>query len=400
MREQFFVTCAPHVEAVLHDEVRALKLAHVERQVGGVYFEGTLVDAGRANLWLRTAVRVLMRVARFQAADGDALLAGAREVAWERFLAPEGSLAVQAHARESALDHSLFVEQRVKDAICDRFRARTGTRPSVDKDEPDLSVVAHLYRDRCTLLVDTSGESLHKRGWRRDQGRAPLSETLAAAVVLLSGWDRRAPLLDPFCGSATLLVEAACLALGRAPGSFRTAFGFERWPSFGAERSAWERERAAARPAPAPLRLLILGSDSSARALAGARANLAAAGLAESVQLAEADARDFAPRRGWNGWIVTNPPYGRRLKGPSRLDGVDPGDTTAADGRRMQGPGDELAELYADFGRALRERCHGYHAAVLSGNPRLADRLGIDWRARLPLLNGALECELLLTQLG
>jgi 23S rRNA G2445 N2-methylase RlmL len=213
-REIFFASCAPGIEPVLHEEARALRLAKVERQVGGVRFEGTMRDAWRANLYLRTAIRVLLRVARFEARDTDALYAGVSRVDWSRFLRTDGTFVVDARTKESALDHTLFVEQRVKDAVVDQFRSRSGRRPAVDKESPDLGISVHLFRDRCTVMVDTSGESLHKRGWRRFQGRAPLAETLAAAIVMLSGWDRRSPLLDPFCGSGTILIEGALLAGG------------------------------------------------------------------------------------------------------------------------------------------------------------------------------------------
>jgi 23S rRNA (guanine2445-N2)-methyltransferase len=374
-REAFFVTCAPGVEGVLHEEIRGLKLAKVERQVGGVYFEGTLEDAWRANLWLRTAVRVLMRVGRFQATDADALYRGVQEVDWTRFLAPEGRLIVSAHSKESALDHTLFIEQRSKDAIVDPFRARGGPRPSVDKEDPDLGVHVHLVRDRCTVLVDTSGESLHKRGWRRFQGRAPLAETLAAAVVLLSRWDRRAPLLDPFCGSGTLLVEAALLAGNLAPGSFRKRFGFERWPGHDAAGWARLRELAAARAVGTP-KLVVRGSDSDSAMLTGARENLESAGLTERVELELADARQFRPRRGWNAWIVTNPPYGERV-----------GDERA------------LEQLYGTFGENLREHCAGSHLALLCGSPTLVAALGLPRAERLRLLNGPIECELVRAEL-
>src|SRR5262245_2638621 len=185
-RSVFFVTCARGVEPVLHAEAKALRLAKLERQVGGVRFEGTRADAWRANLLLRTAVRVLERRARFSAPDADALYAAAREVPWERWLAPEGSLAVQAQSSESVLDHTQFLEKRVKDAVVDRFRAATGTRPAVDREDPDLRIHLHLWRDRATLSLDTSGEALHRRGWRVHQGRAPLAENLAAALAALA----------------------------------------------------------------------------------------------------------------------------------------------------------------------------------------------------------------------
>ncbi len=374
-RHSFFVTCAPGVEPALHAEMRALRLAKVERQVGGVYFEGTLADAGRANLWLRAAVRVLLRVTRFACGDEDALYRGAHEVEWERFLAPEGTLAVTAHARDSELFHTGFVAQRVKDAVADRFREQSGKRPSVDKDDPVLGIHAHLVKNRCTLLADTTGPSLHKRGWRRAQGRAPLAETLAAATLHFSGWDKRSPLLDSFCGSGTILVEAALLASGRAPGAFRERFAFERWP--GHDARAWQAARNEARDAGAtPRRLILRGSDVDPARIEDARANAEAAGVADAIALEVADARDFAPKPGWNAWIATNPPYGERV------------------GREK-----ELVAVYRAFGDRLREHCAGYRLALFAGNRRLASELGIEPDERIALRNGALECELLLAEL-
>ena len=369
-RITFFATCAPGIEPVLHEEARALKLARLERQVGGVRFEGTMQDAWRANLWLRTAIRVLRRVDRFQARDADELYQGVGAVDWKRFLAPEASLAVDAQSKESSLDHTRFVEQRTKDAIVDQLRAGEA-RPSVDRDDPDLRVHVHVFRDRVTLSVDTSGDSLHKRGWRRFQGRAPLAETTAAAMVQLSGWDRRSPLVDPFCGSATLLIEAGLLAAGIAPGSFRRSFGFERWPGHDAAGFARVRAEAQAERR-VPRKLRLLGMDASPDALEGARANVAHASLAELVELGVGDALDWTPRPGWNAWIVTNPPYGERVGVPS-----------------------ELLGLFAALGAKWREQARGYHLALLSGNPDLTRALAFPGAKKVGLKNGSLDCELL-----
>lgn len=374
-RSSYFVTCAPGIEPLLHGELKALRLPRVERQVGGVYFEGSPEDAMRANLYLRTAVRVLRRVARFEALDADALYAGVSRVEWQPFLRPGGTMLVAAHSRDSQLDHTLFVEQRTKDAVVDQLREGRGDRPAIDKDAPDLLVHAHLFRDRCTLLVDTSGASLHKRGWRVYQGRAPLAETLAAAVLLSSGWDRRAPLVDPFCGSATLLIEAALLAADHAPGLFRSRFAFEGFADFDRKKWALLRREAEQR-IQFPPRLQLVGSDRSAEAIAGARENLDAVGLAKRIELRVGKAEEFAPRRGWNGWIVTNPPYGERV-----------------------GEGEDLVSLYRRFGGRLRENCEGYHLALLSGNPELVQALGMKFESRKALVNGALECELVGAQL-
>ena len=172
---------------------------------------------------------MLRREARFECPSESAVDEGVGSVDWSAFIEPTGTLWVDAQTKDSVLDHSRYLQQRVKDVIVDQVRAADGTRPSVDRDTADVRVHLHLYRDRATLSVDTSGASLHRRGWRNSQGRAPLAETLAAACVLRSGWDRRGPLLDPFCGTGTLLVEGAMIAAGMAPGLSRERFGFETW---------------------------------------------------------------------------------------------------------------------------------------------------------------------------
>ncbi len=367
-RESFFVTAAPGTEPLLHAELAELRLAKLERQVGGCYFEGTLTDALRVNLWARTAVRVLMRVARFDAPDEDRLHAGVEAVAWERFLGPEGSLAVDARASQSALDHTLYIAQRTKDAICDRFRTRHGTRPNVDREEPDLAVHVHLSRDRCTLLVDTSGPSLHKRGWRRAQVRAPLAETLAAALVLHSPWDRRQPLVDLFCGSGTILIEAALIAANHAPGLFRERFAFERFPEF--DPAAWQALQAAARAAVRPTpKLVLLGRDRDPRAIKATLANAEAAGLADRIHLEVGEALDFEPRPGWNAAYISNPPYGERI-------------------------GRDLPALAHALGTHLTEKARGSHVTLLI--PRGASpHFALPNAKEHPTLNGGIECSFL-----
>jgi 23S rRNA G2445 N2-methylase RlmL len=319
---------------------------------------------------VRTAVRILMRVARFRAEDDVQLYDGVRAVDWSRFLRSDGVLVVDAHTNQSALDHTRFVEQRVKDAVVDQFREHGGGRPSVDREHADLGIYAHLYRDRCTLSVDTSGDALHKRGWRQHQGVAPLAENLAAALVLMSGWNRRAPLLDPFCGTGTVAIEAALIASNTAPGLFREerGFGFERWPDHDAR--AWRRERELAwGESERPRKLRILGSDASPERIADANDNQDGAGLDGWIEFEPGDALDFAPRKGWNGCIVSNLPYGERV-----------------------GRGQDVERLYRDFGRILRERCEGYDVTLLCGDERQARALGLANAEVTPLVNGGLEC--------
>ena len=368
-RRTFFATCAPGVEPLLHAEARELGLARLERQVGGVRFEGTLHDAWRANLWLRTAVRVLLRLSRFEAPTEEALYEGVAAEDWSRWLGVEGRLWIDAQTRDSALDHSRYLAQKVKDAVVDQLRTPAGARPQVDREAYDLRLHLHLYRDRATLSVDTSGESLHKRGWREHQGRAPLAETLAAAVVLASGWDRRAPLLDPFCGTGTLLVEGGMLAAGLPPQALRPRFAFEALPGHDARAGAGLREDARGAAAP-PRKLQLVGCDAEAARVEETRVHLARVGLAELARVEVADARTFTPRPGWNAWVASNLPYGERVGGAGAVD------------------------LARAFGARLREACGGYHAGLLVGSAAQADALGLPGAGRATLVNGGLACEL------
>lgn len=370
-RHLYFVTCAPGIEPMLHHELTALRLARVERQVGGCVFEGSERDCVRANLHLRTAIRVLRRLKRFEAHDEAALYSVAREIEWEHLIGPDASLVIDAQSRDSELNHTRYVEQLVKDAIVDRFRAQTGERPSVDKDDFDLRVHVHIARNRVTLSIDTSGHSLHRRGWRLHQGRAPLSETSAAGIVLHSGWDRRAPLLDPFCGSGTILIEAALIASNTAPGIFRKQFGFERWLTNNPVIIEHEREKAR-KEVKMPRKLSILGWDSDGGRIEEARENIESAGMQDIVKVEQAPARDFAPRRGWNAMIVTNPPYGERV-----------GDVR------------QLLPVYREFGQTLREHCSGSCLVLLSGNEELAGELGFRSALSLGIKNGPIDCELI-----
>ena len=375
-REIFFASCSPGLERALLSEARALKLGRPEGQPGGVEFTGTIEDAWRANLELRTASRVLLRLARFPAPDKDALYRGAAAVPWERFLRPDGTFIVHARTVRSAIDNDMFLAQRTKDAVADVFRERHGRRPSISKDKPDVRIHVRLNQDRCMLLVDTSGEPLFKRGWRKYQGLAPLRETLAAGVVLSSGWDRRAPLLDPFAGSGTILVEGALIAAGIPPGIFREDFAFERWP--GHDAAEWQAlKKTAAEKGMLPKKLRLVGSDLDGSAVRGARENFEAVGLTDRIEMTRANVADFAPRKGWNATVVTNPPYGERI-----------GKVAA------------LRQVYRQFGRALKEHCEGYTVAILCGRPELAREIKLTAAAQYPLKNGGLDCELWVAGLG
>ena len=358
------------MEPLLFQEVRDLRLPRAEQQVGGVYFEASPHDAWRANLELRTAIRVLRRLARFTAPHADALYAGVQEIDWSSWIGLDATFAIEAQTRDSQLDHSMFVGQRTKDAIVDQLRERHGRRPTVDRDDPDLRLHVHLSRDRATISVDTSGPSLHKRGWRVAQGTAPLAETLAAAILLHSEWDRRAPLIDPFCGSGTILIEAALLASGTAPGLSRPEFAFERFP--GHDETAWTRLRDEAWERVRPLgKLRLLGYESDPRIADMARANVEAAGFAESIEIVTGDGLGAEWKSGWGAWVVTNPPYGERV-----------GESAAID------------ELYRRLAAKTVEAGDSYRFALLCGNPALGAALPEGRFRSLPLQNGGIACDL------
>ena len=370
-RLPFFITCPPGLEQVVLGEARRLKLRGADAVRGGVAFEGQLEDAWRANLWLRTGIRVLMRVARFQARNQDELYAGVRGLDWRRFLAADGTLVVSARARESKLDHTRFIEQRVKDAVVDQFREVSGQRPSVDRVAADVHIDVHIYKNRVSLSVDTSGDSLHKRGWRQEQVPASLSEVLAAGIVQLSGWDGRTPMLDPFCGAGTLLIEAGLIAARIAPGCFRERFAFEGWPGHDVAGYGALKEQARAGVA-LPKKLRLIGSDWESVAVEKARINAESAGGGDLLEFSVERAEEFAPRPGWNALVVTNPPYGERV-----------------------GEEEALLPVYRGFGDAMRRNCSGYNLALLCGNRNLAKALALRPDGYDALNNGPIPCRLL-----
>lgn len=314
---QFFASAAKGTEPALRDELRELRFRGVRADRGGVHFEGPPDEGYRACLWSRVALRVLTPLATFEAKAERGLYDGVRALDLSMALDARRTLVVSAACRSSRLTHTQYVSQLTKDAIVDRIRDRSGARPDVDRRDPDVHVFVHLVHDVATVYLDLAGEPLHRRGYRDAQAEAPLRETLAAALIRYSGWDRRSPLVDPMCGSGTLLIEAALLAQNVAPGLARRRFGFERWASFGAAEAARMTElRAAARDAAQSDVPPIIGADASAQALGVARASAGRAGV--SLELRRISVDDFALPEG-SGTLVTNPPYGHRLERGPRL---------------------------------------------------------------------------------
>lgn len=313
---KFFATAAKGTEPALRDELRELRLAGVRADRGGVHFEGEAVAAYRACLWSRVAMRVLSPLATFEAPDEAGLYEGVHAVELDAVLDSRRTLVVSAACRSSRLTHTGYLCQLTKDAVVDRIRERSGARPSVDKRDADVHLFLHLVKDVATLYLDFAGQSLHERGLRMPGAEAPLRETLAAAVVRYSGWDRASPFVDPACGSGTLLIEAGLWAKGVAPGLSREHFGFERWAGFGeAERRALAELKAEARELERPTLPPLIGRDVDENAITLARRSARRANLGlrlERGALAEASVPDA-------GAVVANPPYGKRLARPAEL---------------------------------------------------------------------------------
>jgi len=374
----FFVTVAPGLEELLGEELKGLGI-DASHTHAGVAFSGSLADAYRVCLWSRLASRVLLPIARFEAGTDEQLYLGSGAVDWSEHFDTGSSFAVSANLRKSRLTHSRFAALRVKDAIVDQFRARCGDRPSVSVQRPDLQLQLFVDRDRAILSLDLSGESLHRRGYRLEGVRAPLKETLAAAMLLRSGWPETfasgGSLVDPMCGSGTLVIEGALLAARVAPGLLRDYFGFFGWKQHQAD--TWKQlcEEASASRRQAPVQSVAFGFDQDGRAVAAARDNLRRAGLedwAEFSQRAIKDLRNPLPGHEGTGLLLVNPPYGERL-----------------------GEIDQLGPLYAELGRCWREEFDGWRASLLTGQPELAFQVGLRSDRYHHLNNGQIPCRLL-----
>lgn len=366
-RVRYFAACSLGVETALVAELRAIGAREVDIARGGAHFSGDRRTGYAAALWLRSALRVQEEIASGRARSERDLYGLVAAVDWSRRMSVSQTLAVEANLRDSFLTHSMFAAQLVKDAVVDQFRRREGRRPNVDANAPDLPLRLLLRRDEVTLYRDLSGASLHKRGYRPVQVRSPLNEATAAGLLLLTGWDRRSPLLDPMCGSGTFAIEAAMLAGDRAPG-LGGEFPFVRWPDF--EPRTWraliedarERERAGAAQIPS-----IEATDRHAGALEIAADSVRRAGVADHVRLRRCEAAELTPVVPPR-LIVANPPYGERL-----------------------GEGADLERSWRDLG-GLLHRCPGAMAFVLCGARGLSQFLGLRATRKWPVFNGPIEC--------
>ena len=356
------------LEEVLAEELRSLGAVNVEPGRRMVSFEGDLAMLYRANICCRTALSILKPIYKFIAKDSDSLYEMVKEYNWSDVLSLEKTFSIDTTSHSSEFTHSRFVTYRVKDAIVDFFKDRFGPdkRPGVRLNDADVMINVHIDGDRVTISLNSSGESLHKRGWRVAQTEAPINEVLAAGIILKSGWRGDCPLVDPMCGSGTFLIEAAMIATGTYPGIYRRRFAFESWPDFDAELfdsiyNDDSQERTFTHR--------IIGADISPKAIAIARENIKSAGMMKYIDL------EVKPLARWeeapaDGVLITNPPYGERISV------------------------DDMEGLYALLGSKLKHVFGGYHAWIIGYREEYFHKIGLAPSVKMPLLNGSLECEL------
>jgi putative N6-adenine-specific DNA methylase len=362
-----FAPCPMGLEEALAAERTALGYDHVQLTRAGCHFEADWWGVQRANLYSRLATRILVRLGQAPVQREDDILELAQSIAWERWFGPEHTLRVDTSAVRSPMQSLQYCNLRAKDGICDRLRELEGARPSIDTVRPDARVHLFLSADTATLYLDTSGESLFKRGWRLDKGDAPLRENLAAGILALSDWDPAGALIDPFCGSGTILIEAAWIALGVPPGITRP-FGFERLRDHQPRRWDDLKQEASARILPG-LEAPLVGIDADPMAIEAAQRNAERAFLTEdTIHFELGDARDaVAPAQ--TGWMITNPPYGERL------DEAD-------------------LEFWREWSSNLKKEFAGWQVNIITSDLDLPKHLRLKANRRTPIFNGALDCRL------
>ena len=354
------------LEEVLAEELTSLGADDLQIGRRMVSFTGDQMLMYKANLHCRTALRILKPIQTFKAKNADEVYAEINKFDWSKFLTENTTFAIDAVVFSSIFTHSKFVAYRVKDGIVDYFTRKVGKRPSVSITNPDLLINVHISETQCTISLDSSGESLHKRGYRTEETEAPLNEVLAAGMILQTGWRGESDFVDPMCGSGTLLIEAAMIAMNIPPGIYRSGFAFEKWNDFNQDMfdtlyndDSGERE----------FKHRIYGSDIQARAIAMATQNAKNAGVAKYIDFQTMPFQKYASAPSESGILITNPPYGERIK-PNDLYG-----------------------LYEMIGERLKHVFTGYTAWVLSYRKDCFDRIGLRATKKIPLMNGSLECE-------
>ncbi len=373
-KHTLLIACARGIPPYLKAELTDLGFPMKTEMESGIETEGTLADTMRLNLFLRTGNRVLLELARFKTFLPDILYQRLNALPWEEVLPANGYFTVTSFVQTAAIRDARFANVKCKDAIVDRIRNQCGQRPDSGNERAGAVVFLYWNQDDVKVYLDTSGESLSRRGYRKIPMKAPMQETLAAAVVMATGWNGEGAFVNPMCGSGTLAIEAALLAQGRPPGLLRSNYGFMHIKNFDAE--AWQTCRMAARALPKrKMAGPIIASDISADAVAAARQNARTAGVEQLIEFHVCDFSETPVPPG-GGVVLLNPEYGERL-------GSEP----------------ELEPLYHSIGDFFKKRCKGYTGYVFTGNLELGKRIGLRHSRRIPFFNSQIECRLLGFQL-
>lgn len=354
------------LEEVLAEELIALGADNLEIGKRMVSFDGSQALLYKANICCRTALRILKPIHTFKARTTDEIYREVKKMPWFEYITEGSTFAIDAITFSDLFTHSKFVSYRVKDAIADYFTQRTGKRPSVDTENPDLLINFHVAHDQCTLSFDSSGESLHKRGYRVEQTEAPLNEVLAAGMILRTGWRGESSFVDPMCGSGTLLIEAAMIAMNVPPGIYRSSYAFEKWKDF--DKDLFEmiyNDDSGERK----FEHKIYGSDIDAKAIAIAEKNIESAGLKRIIDLEVKPFEKYTEAPAEKGILVTNPPYGERIQP------------------------EDLLGLYEMIGERIKHVFMGYSAWILSYKKECFDKIGLKPSKKIQLVNGSLQCE-------
>jgi putative N6-adenine-specific DNA methylase len=354
------------LEPLLAAELKSIGAAHITQHNRAVSYQGNLEILYRSNLWLRTALRIMVPIARFKVTGERDLYEELRRINWETYLKVDQTLAVDSIVKSDFFNHSQYVALKTKDAIVDEFRDRYGKRPSVDVANPDVRINIHIFKDDCTVSLDSSGDSLHRRGYRADANLAPLNEVTAAALIQLTGWDGKGVFLDPMCGSGTILIEAAMFAKTMAPGLIRKKYGFETWKNFDA--ALWQILKDEAYKAIQETDTKFIGSDKVFKVTEIARNNIMMAGLDEDIRVSNKQFEEQKPPAE-GGIVIMNPPYGERL------------------------PVAEINAFYKSIGDKLKKDFQGYKVWILSSNKEAMKHIGLATSKKYTVWNGPLECK-------
>ena len=367
MTQQFEIIAKTFMglEPVLAKELAQLGANDVQIGRRMVSFKGDKELLYRANFQLHTAIRILKPIKHFKALSADDVYEGVKDIDWSEYIGVDKTFAVDSVVFSEEFRHSKFVAYKVKDAIVDQFREKTGQRPNISISNPDIRLHIHIAEDQCTLCLDSSGDSLHRRGYRQESVEAPLNEVLAAGMILMTGWHGETDFIDPMCGSGTLLIEAALIARNMAPGLFRKEYAFEKWPDFDRDLfdeiyndDSQERE----------FNHHIYGYDVDIKAVNTARLNVKAAGLSSDITIEEQDFKNFTQPKN-KSIIVTNPPYGERIST------------------------NDLLGTYKMIGERLKHQFTGNEAWILSYREECFAQIGLKPSIKIPVFNGSLECE-------